>query len=177
MSWKQLKDNPYYSINENGVVKRNAYTRVDKIGRTTQVKEKVLKQHIDKDGYFRVVIVSGREKPKCYPVHRLVAETFIKNENEFPCVNHKDENKLNNSLDNLEWCDAKYNTNYGTGIERRSISQGKKIKCIETGIIYNTIAEAERATGIPHSSIGLVCRGKHSQTHNTHWEYVDRPEN
>ena len=135
-----------------------------------------LKQRITWGGYYTVGL-KNKEQSASRFVHRLLAEAFIPNPNNYKVVNHKNENKLNNSLDNLEWCNAKYNTNYGTGIERRSISQGKKVRCIETGIIYNTLAEAERATGIPHSSIGLVCRGKFSQTHNTHWEYVDRPEN
>lgn len=134
-----------------------------------------LKPRITWGGYYSVGLKNNGKSTTRF-IHRLLAEAFIPNPNNYKVVNHKDENKLNNSLNNLEWCDAKYNTNYGTGIERRSISQGKKVRCIETGIVYNTIAEAERATGIPHSSIGLVCRGKHSQTHNTHWEYVDRPE-
>ena len=131
-----------------------------------------LKQRIAWGGYYTVGLKNNGQSVSRF-VHRLLAEAFIPNPNNYKVVNHKDENKLNNSLDNLEWCDTKYNTNYGTGIKRRSISQGKKVKCIETGIIYNTIAEAERATGIPHSSIGEVCRGKMSQTHNTHWGYAN----
>lgn len=175
MSWKQLKDNPYYSINENGVVKRNAYTRVDKIGRTTQVKEKVLKQHIDKDGYFRVVIVSGREKPKCYPVHRLVAETFIKNENEFPCINHKDENKLNNNVDNLEWCSVSYNNSYGTRLKRVSKTSGKKIIGTngEKTLIFNSANEAEKYfKNKKGSNISQCANGKFNQMYGYIWRWA-----
>lgn len=174
MSWKQLKDNPYYSINENGVVKRNAYTRVDKIGRTTQVKEKVLKQHIDKDGYFRVVIVSGREKPKCYPVHRLVAETFIKNENEFPCVNHKDENKLNNNVDNLEWCTIAYNNNYGNRQKRVSETQGRKIIAINDNetLIFNSAHEAGRTLNRTSSNIISCANGNLKTAYGYIWRWA-----
>jgi hypothetical protein len=144
MSWKQLKNNSYYSINEDGVVKRNAYIRVDKLGRTTQVKEMILKQHLDKDGYYRVSIVSGRDKQKFYPVHRLVAETFIdksnfkymSNENikEIDInkleVNHINEfDKKNNSVANLEWCTKLYNCNYGTRNQRvNSWKNGNRIR-------------------------------------------------
>lgn len=58
-----------------------------------------------------------------YSVHRLVAETFIENPNNLPEVNHKDENKLNNSVENLEWCDRVYNINYGTAHERACLTQ------------------------------------------------------
>lgn len=59
-------------------------------------------------------------KQKWFKVHRLVAEAFIPNPDNLPCINHKDENKLNNSVDNLEWCDYEYNSNYGTAKERMS---------------------------------------------------------
>lgn len=56
-------------------------------------------------------------------VHRIVAMAFLDNPNNYPIINHKDENPSNNHVDNLEWCTYKYNTNYGTAIERRSLSK------------------------------------------------------
>ena len=175
MSWKQLKNNPYYSINENGVVKRNAYTRVDKIGRTTQVKTKILKQYLDKDGYKRVTIVIGEKKPKFIPVHRLVAETFIPNPNNYPCVNHKDENKLNNNIDNLEWCSVSYNNSYGTRLERVSKTSGKKI--IGTNgkeiLIFNSANEAEKYfKNKKGSNISQCANGKFNQMYGYIWRWA-----
>jgi hypothetical protein len=74
------------------------------------------------NGYGYMVIdlrdKSGTKKHK--RVHRLVAEAFIPNPYNLPEVNHKDENKQNNSADNLEWCTSSYNKKYGTGSKRRS---------------------------------------------------------
>ena len=69
---------------------------------------------------YLAVTLSKQGKRKMYSLHRLVAETFIPNPNNYPCVNHLDENKQNNSVDNLEWCTYKYNCNYGTRNERIS---------------------------------------------------------
>lgn len=75
-------------------------------------KEQILKQYM-KRGYFQVTLIHNNQR-HYFNVHRLVAIAFIPNPNKYPQVNHKDENKLNNFVDNLEWCDAKYNCNYGT---------------------------------------------------------------
>lgn len=76
-------------------------------------KGRVLKSALSKNGYPMVILVNHNER-KTRNVHRLVAETFIVNPNNFPEVNHKDEDKTNNSVENLEWCTRKYNANYGT---------------------------------------------------------------
>lgn len=85
-------------------------------------KGKLLKISQNQHGYN---IVQLWNKQKCFQtgVHRLVAQAFIPNPNNLPQVNHKDENKINNCVDNLEWCSAEYNTNYGTCIKRRSEKQ------------------------------------------------------
>ena len=64
-------------------------------------------------GYEHISLRKG-SKSKTYSIHRLVATHFIPNPNNYPSINHKDENKLNNKSDNLEWCTHKYNSNYGT---------------------------------------------------------------
>jgi hypothetical protein len=90
-------------------------------GRIYNTKSKFfLSQEISHKGYARVSL-----DRKHYSVHRLVAETFIPNPSDLPQVNHIDENKLNNKVDNLEWCTPKYNQNYGTRNQRASISAKK----------------------------------------------------
>ena len=76
-------------------------------------KGKVLSPGKDKDGYLFVVL-SCNGKHKTIAVHKLVAQAFIPNPDDLPIINHKDEDKTNNRVDNLEWCTAKYNMNYGT---------------------------------------------------------------
>lgn len=87
---------------------------------------KLLKQGTNKKGY-KLVNLCKNGKQKCYLIHRLVAMTFIPNPNNLPIINHKDENKVNNNVNNLEWCTYEYNNNYGTRNERTSEShKGKK---------------------------------------------------
>lgn len=68
-------------------------------------------------GYANVILYKNKKR-KTFSVHRLVAEAFIDNPNDLPEVNHKDEDKLNNQVENLEWCTPKYNSNYGTRNKR-----------------------------------------------------------
>lgn len=111
---------------------------------------------------------------KNYRVHRLVAMTFIPNPNNLPIINHKDENRLNNSVGNLEWCDQKYNANYGNARKKLSSSLIKSIgvKIIQKDkkgnfiAIYNSIQEAERATGVKHQLIGKVANKKYDKQNN-----------
>ena len=70
-------------------------------------------------GYFMVCLYKNKTH-KYYLIHRLVALTFLPNPDNLPCVNHKDEDKTNNKVDNLEWCDHKYNSNYNGVLKKRS---------------------------------------------------------
>lgn len=141
-----------------------------------------------KKGGYQGVLLKTPEKFKGVPVHRLVAEAFIPNPDNLPQVNHKDENKWNNCVDNLEWCTAKYNSNYGTKNIRLSKTKTnntynmKSIKCVETGLIYPTLHEASRQTGINVQNIAMCCKGTvyckrngYTKRHTAggyHWEYI-----
>ena len=97
---KPVKDFPNYLVSDKGEI-YSLYTN------------KYLSPRITELGYL-VVILTHNGIKKSKRVHRLVAEAFIPNPNNLPEINHKDENKLNNSVDNLEWCNRTYNNNYGT---------------------------------------------------------------
>lgn len=96
--------------------------RVKRIKHTTKnyfFSERIVNQYVNMNGYMMAPLSKdGKDKHKA--VHRLVAQAFIPNPNNLQCVNHKDENKQNNNVENLEWCTKKYNTNYGTMKERKS---------------------------------------------------------
>lgn len=108
---------------------------------------KFLSSHISNSGYMRVHL-SKNNVGKNYSVHRLVAEAFISNPKNYPCVNHKDENKLNNNVDNLEWCTNQYNLNYGTLTERR---RGRKVSESTRQKISEALQKNNNALGCTRS--------------------------
>lgn len=137
---------------------------------------KLLHPKINKDGYCEQGLVKDSKK-KSKRIHRLVAEAFIPNPDGLLEVNHIDENKSNNNVENLEWCDHKYNTTHGTRIERIRHAQrnradrSKPVMCIETGIVYPSINEAARQTGADRNTIADVCKGKLKTAKGCHWKY------
>lgn len=128
------------------------------------------------NGYMRVRLIKNG-KDKNYLVHRLVAEAFLPNWFDDPQVNHRDENKQNNHVDNLEWCSAKYNTNYGSCIKRRVEKLSKPVlQFLKTGEFVRewvSIQEVERQLGVCHSKISLCCKGKRKSHHGFIWRYKD----
>lgn len=164
---------------------------VSNMGRVKSLKlgkEKILSQWVTRRGYMSVPISDKNGYRKQYSVHRLVAQAFIPNPNNLPEVNHKDENKTNNiiwvnednSIDynksNLEWCDRKYNMNYGTTKER--IGQGNSKSVIQyskEGILirkWDSATEAKKEYNISH--IIECCKGTYKSAGGYVWKYYDK---
>ncbi len=131
-------------------------------------KPTILKPGKHKQGYLQVYLTLGGKR-KTYFIHRLVAEAFIPNPKNLPQVNHKNEMKTDNTVENLEWCDGKYNSNYGTRVERWKLQVAKPI--IQTTIDgkfvrrFESAESAERECGYDASYIRQVCTGKRPQAY------------
>lgn len=159
--WRDIKGyEGKYQVSNLGRVKSLNYNR-----------EKILKPR-NSNGYLRVELHKKGKGKNCL-VHRLVAEAFIENPNNYPIINHKDENPSNNIVSNLEWCTYKHNNNYGTHNKRvsntrkhKGLSKGKnnpksrKVQCVTTGRKFNYIQEASEYYNIDRAGISKCCRGK-----------------
>ena len=169
--WKDIKGyEGLYQISNLGRIKSLNYNRTKK--------EKILSNSTNRKGYLFVILYKNGKK-KSFKVHRLVAIHFIENPNNYFQVNHKDENKSNNRVDNLEWCTQEYNLNYGTRNKRisekmkgykhiketkKKISEkmkgkhegskhpsSRKVQCITTGKKFNCIKDAGEYYGLSQS--------------------------
>lgn len=115
------------------ISKTNNLYAVSTLGRIMSMRDgRIMKTTITNKGY-ELVITHVDGKQKGYTVHRLVAEAFLPNENNYPVINHKDENPLNNNVNNLEWCSSSYNNTYNdihikSGIKRRGRPSHNKMK-------------------------------------------------
>ena len=181
--WRDIKGyEGLYQVSNLGRVKSLNYKNTGK--------EEILSNIPRKDGYS-IAGLSKNSKSKPFYVHRLVALHFIPNPNNLPQVNHKDENKENNKVSNLEWCTQSYNNCYGTRIKRASESskgknkgskngRARKILCVTTREEFNCIQEAAEHYSINKCHITNCCQGKvksagkHPDTgEKLIWKYID----
>lgn len=161
-----------YEVSSFGRVKSLNYNRTGK--------EKIRKPLKTKYGYLQVNLCKDG-KPKNFKVHRLVAENFIPNPLNLPQINHKDENKENNFVENLEFCDAQYNTNYGTRNERivlKNINHPSKSKRVYQFSLsgnfirgWKSTMEIEHELGYNHGHIVKCCHGKRKSAYKFIWSY------
>jgi hypothetical protein len=143
-------------------------------GKIKNSKGKILKCGKDKDDYLQVGLYKdGKRVWK--KLHRLVAEAFIPNPNNYEQVNHKDEDKANNCLDNLEWCDSKYNNNYGTRNQRSAEKRSKRVDQIDkaTGEVirkWESTMECDR-NGFNQGAVAACCNGLRKTHKGYIWKY------
>lgn len=110
-TWKECVGFPNYQISNIGRIRN---------------KDKIMKPHNRWDGYYHIGLWGEDGKRHYQVIHRLVALAFLPNPKNLPLINHKDENRHNNRLDNLEWCDSSYNIRYS--LRRRKYGRKRIIK-------------------------------------------------
>lgn len=147
---------------------------VSNVGLVRSVRSgRILKQRLNRNGYCQVDLCKDGAQ-KTFRVHRLVAQAFIPNPNNLPEVNHKDECKTNNRIDNLEWCSSSYNKNYGTRNERIAKANSMVVEQLDdNGIVlatYPSTMQIERVLGFLNGAISLACR-KGLKRYGYYWRY------
>ena len=170
--WKDIEGyEGKYQVSNYGRIKSLARYRKNNGGSITFQKERILKQSINNKGYSIVELCSD-SIGKRYCVHRLVANAFIPNADCKEQINHKDENKQNNYVGNLEWCTCKENINYGSHNTKMSKTKGMPVVCSDdNGIVaeFYSISEAGRTTGISQQNISRCLRGKPQKAGGYYW--------
>lgn len=148
--------------------------QVSNQGRVKNVmRDKLRASHNNGCGYLMILLCKdGKKKP--FYVHRLVAQEFIPNPDNLPEVNHKDECKTNNVVENLEWCSSRYNMNFGTARERTSLKQQKKVyqytKNDELVAVFNGVNQCKEL-GFEPSCISQCCNGIRRTHKGYKWSY------
>ena len=163
--------------------------RVKSLNYRNSGKEGLMKPYKNEGGYLKVNL-KGKDKYKLLSIHRLVANAFIPNPENKPCINHKSENKTENFVENLEWVTHRENNNWGTRIERIIKANKKsghydrlKATCskpvaqidLETNEvikIWFSTREVQREKGFNHQHISLCCNGKLKTSKGYKWQYV-----
>lgn len=145
---------------------------------------KFLKPCSDGSGYYYVNLIDKNGKRKSKKIHRIVAETFLPNPSDLPCINHIDCDTNNNEVNNLEWCDYSYNNSYGDRMKKISksiiqkVNHIQKVKVVmcnkETGEplkVFNSIGDASREVKGNHSNIVACLNGRQKTAYGYKWQY------
>lgn len=162
-----------YQVSNFGNVKRLEYQRYNKMTKTySKYKEHNLKLLLNNNGY-KIVNLCKNGITKLTLVHRLVAQAFIKNTNNYNCINHIDGNKTNNNIENLEWCTYKENIQhaYRTGLNKKSKEVNQYSLNGEYLSTYKSTYKASYATGINQSNIYMCCVGKRKTAGKYIWKF------
>jgi len=176
--WRDIKGyEGLYQVSNMGQVKSLERIFIDKIGHRQHIKERILKSRSNVYGYLQVTLYDSSGKRKTFRVHRLVCEAFHENPKNKPCVNHIDENKVNNTASNLEWCTYAENINHGTRTARMAKAQSKAVgqytKDGELVKVWQSTHEVERQLGFAQGNITRAANGKYKTAYGYVWKYVE----
>lgn len=171
--WKPVVGYEGYEVSNLGRVK--SLERYDSRGQI--VHQRIMKEEICKNGYRRVCLGLGsrKERKHCL-IHRLVAIAFIPNPNNYPCINHINEDKTDNRVENLEWCTHQYNNTYKDRLEKSAKKHNKKVVQydLDMNLIcnYNSITEAAKINNICETSIITCLKGRYKTAGGYIWKYA-----
>jgi uncharacterized protein YrrD len=124
----------------------------------------------DKNGYL-TILLKKNGKYKNHKVHRLVAVAFIPNNANLPQINHRDEDKTNNRVDNLEWCTPQYNNTY----HGKHLAYRKRVVQLDDAgnivAVFDSVGDAARAVGVCESCVSTVLSGRRKKTGGYRWAF------
>lgn len=174
--WKSVAGyEGFYEVSDKGRVRSlDRFARNSRNGDLTRFVKGKIKKQTECCGYLCVTL-NRDGKWKAASVHRLVAVAFLDNPLNLPQVNHKDENKKNNRVENLEWCTCEYNVNYGTRTERMAKTQSRAVIASKDGRDckrYPSLAST-KADGMNPSNIKYACDGRFSTMYGFTWRWAD----
>ena len=161
----------FYEVSNLGRVRSLERTVIKKNGVKRKVSGKILKPRVTR-GYLIVELCKNGIR-RYFLIHRLVATAFIPNPDKKLCVNHLDENKQNNSVENLEWCTVQENNNYGTRTKRSSEKHKKAVLCVELNQIFPSLTDAAKQLCLSVGNISHVLAGRYKTTGGYHFEYAE----
>ena len=132
---------------------------------------KILSPQMDRRGYrFVHLRINGQRKTG--KVHRLVAQAFLPNPDNYPQVNHKNGNKSDNRVSNLEWCSREYNIWHERNVLGITGQVPQKVMCVETGEVFASRQEAAEKVGVSKQMLSFACCGRRQTAGGYHWKYV-----
>lgn len=178
--WRAVKDyEGLYEVSNLGRV-RSVDRKIVRKGKGNVVFQgKIMKQRLNRQGYWRVSLHNKNHSQKTLFVHRLVAFAFVCNDKpeEYTIINHKDQNPKNNVWYNLEWCDHKYNSNYADRNDKLAQHFEKPIKQIKNGVvvkIWKSGTYIQKETGFNRRNIQKCCNKDYGfkTCHGYQWEWA-----
>ena len=170
--WLPVKDyEGIYEVSSHGRVRSLDRRIRHSEGFTRKRKGQILRPTINSVGYASVSLYrDGKEIRR--NIHRLVSEAFLANLSQRPCVNHKNSDRTDNRVTNLEWCTYSENSEHAAGKGRLNVTKRKKVLCVETGIVFPSVTAAANAVKGSHGNICQVLLGRRSKHKGYSWRYL-----
>ncbi len=159
------KDIPNYE----GIYQASTLGRIKRIHPSDRNSDRIMSDSSISTSGYKVVNLRSGGNQKTFLVHRLIATTFLPNPNMFPVINHKNEDKLDNRVDNLEWCTYSYNSSYGSKKHSQAIKLGKRVLCVELNRVFLSFGEAEKELHVPYQNIAKCCYNEIKTAGGYHW--------